>query len=367
MATFGTWPSLTNRDQSHQDLWAQRANFQALLTRRWVQDYAVFQTNLTRLNEEIQTLRTGNPADLMARWGIEAARQDMERFFNQFMARVEATPQGIHAIAQAINPSINIQAFERSPARELWQRFSQQVLQELRQWNGPFDVLRIAVEQSQNTDLYVLFSLFAAARTAFQNAQNPQAAQANEDRVQELERQRAYLTRVNDEIAGSYRAFDRQETNASLRTWGSRALNGTIGAVVTAIAMNLSSGPKANTAPAVPPMAATPTTVNVTVNVGTTITLGHNVSRDSSGTITVSPSGADKATTINGTAFQFNDVVVGKDGTISGSLNYQFAWKETATLSVKSWDNKLSDWSTITLKRVNDKLQVSYKGTTINY
>lgn len=57
----------------------------------------------------------------------------MQRFFNEFIARVETTPQGIHGIAQAINPAINIQAFERSPAREFAHRGSQQVIQELRE------------------------------------------------------------------------------------------------------------------------------------------------------------------------------------------------------------------------------------------
>lgn len=67
MARLGTHISPTRRDAAHENLGVQRANFQALLARRGVQDYAVFQTNLRRLNDDIQELRTGNPADLMAR------------------------------------------------------------------------------------------------------------------------------------------------------------------------------------------------------------------------------------------------------------------------------------------------------------
>ncbi len=82
----------------------------------------------------------------------------------------------------------------------------------------------------------MLFSLYSAARAALERAVNPREARENEAQLQGLERERTFLMRVNDEIAGVHEAFDTQETRASIRTWGSRASSAFIGSVATYIA-----------------------------------------------------------------------------------------------------------------------------------
>ena len=91
------------------------------------------------------------------------------------------------------------------------------------------------MEHAGNTDLYVLFSLYARARAVVLNAQNPNQAQANEARLRALETQRANLSRTNDELIGAYNQFNRQETNASVRSWASRAGSAVAGAAMVLV------------------------------------------------------------------------------------------------------------------------------------
>jgi hypothetical protein len=56
----------------------------------------------------------------------------MERFFDAFVARMSLHPQGIHAIAQVINPAIDMQLFEIEPQAQFRLPASQASLNALR-------------------------------------------------------------------------------------------------------------------------------------------------------------------------------------------------------------------------------------------
>ena len=360
MARLGTQFSPTGRDRSHAELGVLRANFQALLDRRGIQNYAPFIKDLKNLNKRIQELRWWNSADIMAHGWVESARQDMILFFDQFIDRVQSNPQWILAIARAINSNLNIEAFNESPAAEFEQQAFQETIQQLREGGGPFNELKIAVEQSQNTDLFILFSLYSTARAALQRATNPQQAHANDAQLVDLERQRALLTRINDELAWTYEAFNRQEAWASLKTWWSRAASAVTAAAIAAVM----GGVKL---PSFSTWSDTPV-VNVSVNLTTSVTLGHTLSRMPDGSMTIAPAGADKATEIKGVKFQFDRVTIRKDGKIIGTLHYQLPdTTESATMQVHDWVNKLSNGKDLTLLKLPNGLQVSYDGVNVVY
>jgi hypothetical protein len=364
MARLGTQFSPTVRDRSHEQLGAQRANFEALLARRWVANFQNFQANLAQLNQEIQRLRGGNAADIMAQWNIEAARADMQRFFDQFIDILQTQPQWLHSVAQAISPAVNIPAFHVSPAQEFAWAWVQPIIQQLREGNGPFNAVDNAVEHAGNTDLYVLFSLYARARAVVLNAQNPNQAQANEARLRALETQRANLSRTNDELVGAYNQFDRQETNASMRTWASRA-----GSAVAGAAMAVVVGwVKLPSISAALPTSAQPS-VSVTVNVGTTISLWHTVSTDWSGTLSIKPQNTSDSTEVNKSFFQFKDVRVQPNWEISWNMIYVAKWSdERKIISVKAWENALPDGKKITLERTPDgRLQFTFEWVVTKY
>ncbi len=315
MARLLSQYSVTGRDKAHEKLGILGANLQWLLDRRWVADYKVLVKNIWELDKQIQNIRGGNIDDMIARGGVEAARNDMVNFFNAFIARVESNPPGIHGVAQAINPHINVRAFNVSPAREFGQATTAQVIEELRAWNGPFAGVEQAVEQSRNTDLYVLFALYAAARAAFQRVQNPAQAQVNQAQIDQLSRQRAHLIEVRDELAGPYDAYNKEETKASVKTWASRGVTTIVWAAVwaTLVAWNKQTPPPV--APQAAPITAPNQANQKTVN-------GHTVMVQGS-SITLSPV-TGKGVKIGGELFQLN---------IAANQGWAIVW----SISTKVW------------------------------
>ena len=344
MSRLGTQISLTGRDQSHEGLGVLEANFQALLNRRWVEDYDNFKTQLDDLDRQIQNLRSGAASDLLAQWGREIARREMETFFDQFLTKVEATPKWVHDIARVINPDIDIEAFEISPAAEFWWEDSVRIINEMMNGEGPFEAMQHAVEWAKNTDLYVLFSLYSASRTAYKSAQNPRGQRINEEQITNLERQRAYLMRVNDELKGAYNAFDKKETQASAKTWASRVTTFFAWAA-TAVVLGWVKLPSFSTTP------DQSWGVHVTVNVGTSVSLGHTVVRASDGSLIYTPEARTNAIEISWVTFQLDWVKVSDKWEISGKVNYMLPWGQWEVLNAKTGDNILSNGKILWLKK----------------
>lgn len=355
MARLLTQFSPTGRDRAHERLGVLQANLNSLLERRWVANYQELVRNITQLDMQIQNLRWWNIDDLIARGGVEAARHDMQRLLNEFIARVETNPPGIQTVAQAINPNINIPAFNRSPAREFGLQATQQIIEQLREWNGPVIQVQQAVEQSQNTDLYVLFALYTAARTTFQRLQNPAQVQANQAQVEQLTRQRAHLLQVRDELARPYNAYNREETGASWRTWASRGLSLAVWAAVWATIM-VATGNKANT-----PSNTWAQNIPGAVNQANQRTIhGHSLSTQ--GTSLLLNSIPGKAIKIGGELFQFN-VVAQQNGSITGTV------KETSTNNTLAFNSGKAtyNWNDIEVKLVNGRIIITYNNDSVTF